>query len=88
MGYRIDYQPLKRQKPKKPVRIFAAIVVLLALCLTANLFPDVRHVFYKFLFPGDTAVAVAAISDLRTDLEFGLPFWDAMQGFFIQVICQ
>lgn len=92
MGYRIEYQPgmkLRRQMGYYPRRAILTVVFLSIFLITVVLtWPRGKEVLKRMLFSGDIAVTAAALEDMTSDLQAGMPFSDALEEFCVHVITE
>lgn len=90
MGYRVDYQPVKKVRglEKRTARAPAlAALGLILFCLLVNcVWPRGAEVVREILIPGDTAVTVAALEEFAAELEAGEELSSALQTFCRRVI--
>lgn len=90
MGYRVEYEPVKKVRgaEKRTSRVAALTAVSLALfgILVCSFWDRGREVLQDLLLPGDGAVTAAAMEDLVRDLQTGLPLGEAVEGFCRTVI--
>lgn len=85
MGYRIDYQGMKkiRHAEKRRSRRLAltGLMFLMFLCLTHTFWPEGWHCLERALLTGDTAVTAAALESLSEELKGGEDILEALQRF-------
>lgn len=90
MGYRIEYQPVKKVRgmEKRISRLGAltAVCLLLFLLLVSAVWPQGASAVQSFFLPGDAAVTAAALEGLTADLQAGVGWSDALELFCIRVI--
>lgn len=90
MGYRVDYQPVKKVRGlgKRTARAPAlAALFLILFCLLVNsVWPRGAEMLRELLIPGDAAVTVAALEAFTTELEAGETLSGALEGFCRKVI--
>ena len=92
MGYRVTY-PLKMRLPRQKTnhihRTFFTIVFLcLFLTIVTVAWPRGKAVLQGMVFSGDFAVTAAALEDMTSDLQAGMPFADALEEFCIHVFTE
>lgn len=90
MGYRVEYQPMKkiRNAEKKRVRLPAltALFILLFLLLVNQMWPQGRALLRKALFPGDTAVTTSALDTFADELKAGNAFSTSFRNFCCTIL--
>lgn len=90
MGYRVDYQPIK--KVRRLEKQHAVLPALTALCfalfiLLVTLFWDRgAEVFWNLVFSGDVAVTANALEAFAQELEAGIELRAALETFCRTVI--
>lgn len=92
MGYRVTY-PLKMRLPKQKTnhtrRTLLTIVFLcIFLTIVTVAWPRGKAVLQGMVFSGDLAVTAAALEDMTSDLQAGMPFADALEEFCIHVFTE
>lgn len=90
MGYRVDYQPIKKvrgaEKRKSGIPALTALCLLVFLLLVNSCWPRGARVLRSLLLPGDAAVTVAALEDFAVELGAGDSFPGAFENFCRRVI--
>lgn len=90
MGYRVDYQPVKKVRgvEKRTSRLPAMIglCLLLFLLLVGEFWPRGAEVLRNLVVPGDPAVTVAALEDFALELKAGEALPSALEGFCRRII--
>lgn len=90
MGYRVDYQPIKKvrgaEKRKTRVPALIAMCLLLFVFLVNSLWPRGAEVLRGVIFPGDTAVTVSALEDFAVQLKAGEELPSAFKTFCRKMI--
>lgn len=85
MGYRVEYQPVKKVRgaEKKTSRAAAltALCLVLFVLLVNGFWPRGQAVLRQLLVPGDAAVTVAALEDLAQELRSGEALPSALESF-------
>lgn len=92
MGYRVDYQPIKKvrgaEKMRSRVPFFTALCLLLFLLLVNSAWPRGAEVLRGLIFPGDAAVTAAALEDFTVELRSGQPLSGAFESFCRKIIME
>lgn len=90
MGYRVDYQPVKKVRgvEKRTARLPALIAVCLVLflLLVNCTWPRGAQVLRGLFFPGDAAATAAALEDFAMELKAGEELPSALESFCRSVI--
>lgn len=90
MGYRVDYQPVKKvrgaEKRTSKIPALTALFLVLFLLLVNGFWPRGAEVLKEVLIPGDPAVTVAALEDFATELKAGENLSGAWEAFCRRVI--
>lgn len=90
MGYRVDYQPVKKVRgvEKRTARgpALTALFLLTFLLLVNSTWPRGAEVLRGLLFSGDAAVTAAALDDLAAELRSGEELDSALESFCRKVI--
>lgn len=85
MGYRIDYQPVKKVRDAEKRRsgsLPLTALCFLLFCLLVNwLDPVGAEVMRELLIPGDAAVTAAALDGFAEELKAGEELEDALKYF-------
>lgn len=92
MGYRVAYPlNMKLPRPKNGYtrRILLTVIFLCIFLLTVSIaWPRGKAVLQGLVFPGDLTVTAAALENMTSDLQAGMPFPDALEGFCIHVLSE
>lgn len=92
MGYRVEYQQVKKvrgvEKRTSRVAALTALCLLLFLLLVNGFWPRGAEVLRDFLLPGDAAVTAAALEDLALELQTGEELSGALEHFCQKVISE
>lgn len=90
MGYRVEYQPIKKvrnaEKRKAGLPALVGMCLLLFLILVNSVWPRGSEVLQRLIFPGDAAVTAAALEELATELHAGEELLSAVETFCRKVI--
>lgn len=90
MGYRVEYEPVKKvrgaQKKTSRAATLTALCLLLFFLLVSGFWPRGREVLWDLLVPGDASVTVAALEDLTLELRNGEALSSALESFCQKVI--
>lgn len=90
MGYRIDYQPIKKVRglEKRSCRRTALtfLSLLLFFLLTWGFWPEGRALLQEALIPGDNAVTVTALENLSNELSAGTELSQALEIFCMDIL--
>lgn len=90
MGYRVDYQPIRKvrgaEKRKARVTALTALCLVLFVLLVNSMWPRGAEVLRGMFFPGDAAVTVSALEDLAVELKAGEELTSAFETFCRKVI--
>lgn len=90
MGYRIDYQPVRKlrglEKRHHTVAAMTGLCFLLFLFGVEILWPEGWALLQQVVFSGDTSVTAAAMENLAGNLENGLSVREAITGFCRQIL--
>lgn len=85
MGYRIEYQPVKKlrgvEKRKSIAAALTAVCFLLFVLLTYCFWPDGIMVLRDCLLPGNAEVTASALENLTRDLKAGEPLGTSVAAF-------
>ena len=85
MGYRVDYQPVKKvrgvQKRTVNVPAMTGVCLLLFLLLVNSAWPRGAEVLQGLLFSGDVSVTAAALEDMAVELRAGEELSSAVETF-------
>lgn len=85
MGYRIDYGPVKkvRRAERRTSRLAAltGLFLLLFVVSVCCFWPEGTAVLRDWLFPGDPAVAAAAMEELTDSLQTGGKIEESLRTF-------
>ena len=92
MGYRVTY-PLKMRLPKQKTNhtrrtLLTFVFLCLFLTIVTVAWPRGKAVLQGMVFSGDLAVTAAALEDMTSDLQAGMPFADALEAFCIHVFTE
>ena len=85
MGYRIDYQPVKKVRGAERNR--ASLSCLTAVCflifaLLINLYwPQGKNILHRIIFPGKAAVMAAALDSAAENMRSGDNVYQALVTF-------
>lgn len=89
MGYRVDYQPIKKirgiEKRKSSTAAYVGICIGLSIII-CSMWPNGKQILGKVLFSGDAAVTAEALEELTVDLKEGEQLSDALEAFCKYVI--
>lgn len=92
MGYRVEYQQVKKaRRGEKRTSRLAALTVLclfLFLLLVNGFWPRGAEALRDLLLPGDAAVTVAALEDLALELRTGEELSSALENFCRKVVSE
>lgn len=92
MGYRVEYQQVKKARGgEKRTSRLAALTMLclfLFLLLVNGFWPRGAEVLRDLLLPGDAAVTVAALEDLALELRTGEELSSALESFCRKVVSE
>lgn len=90
MGYRIEYQPVRkirgREQHRSRLMAFTALFFLLFLVLTHVFWPEGAQMLQRVLIPGDPAVTAAALDGLCDQLRSGAGISEAAIQFCRQIL--
>lgn len=90
MGYRVDYQPVKKvrgvEKRRIGVPALTGLFLLLFILLINSVWPRGAEVLRGLLFSGDISVATAALEDMAVELRSGEELSSAVETFCKKVI--
>ncbi len=90
MGYRIEYQPVRKIRRAEKTRSYVAAMTaacLLLFCILVHLlWPQGAEVLGKLIFSGDSATAVDALAHFVVELEAGEELQSAFETFCRTVI--
>lgn len=90
MGYRIEYQPVKkvRNAEKRISRIPAltALFLLLFFLLVSSFWPRGRELMRELIIPGDPDVTVAALEVFAQELHGGEELSSAFESFCRRIL--
>lgn len=91
MGYRVEYQPAMKnegtmdKRLQRPWALTAAFLIAFGL-FTNAFWPDGQKVLQEILWPGDMEVTQQAVEAFVTELRYGEPFTDAVEGFCREIL--
>lgn len=92
MGYRIEYQPVKKvrgiEKRTSKIPALTALFFLLFFFLVFSFWPDGAHILREILIPGDPDVTVMALETFAQDLRTGGTFSDAFEVFCRRILTE
>lgn len=90
MGYRVDYQPIKKVRDiqKRTVRLPAltALFLLIFWILVNSVWPSGTTVLRGLLFSGNSTVTAAALNEMVIELRSGEALPSALEAFCGKVI--
>ena len=90
MGYRVDYQPVKKVRlaEKRHSRVLAltGLCLLLFFLLVNSLWPQGAQTLREILIPGDAAVTTAALEDFAQELGAGETLRSALETFCRRIL--
>ena len=90
MGYRVEYQPLKKvrgvEKRTASVPVLTGLFLLLFLLLVNSTWPRGAEILQGLIFSGDTSVTAAALEELALELRAGEKLPSAFETFCRTVI--
>ena len=90
MGYRVEYQPVKKvrgaEKRTVWVPALTGLFLLLFLLLVNSTWPRGAEVLQGLIFPGDASVTAAALEELTVELRAGEELASAFETFCRTVI--
>ena len=85
MGYRVDYQPIKKvrnmEKRVTHVPVFAGLCLLLFFFLVFSCWPQGVEVIKEIMIPGEPDITIAAMEQLSVLLMDGERFGEAFEVF-------
>ena len=89
MGYRVDYQPLRKvrgiEKCRSRLLSLTALCFLLFCVLVSQFRPQTADMIWELLVPGDAAVTTAALDVLAEELKSGESFEEALKDFCLRI---
>ncbi len=90
MGYRVDYQPIRKvrrgETRKNRTAAMTAICLLLFFFLVGIMWPKGTEVLQKILFAGDAEITASALEHFALELGAGEAFPSAFETFCRTVI--
>ena len=86
MGYRVDYEPVQKQKTNGRVIVLTVAFFLAFVLMRHVFFPGAESLLRELLLPGDAAVTAAAWEDLTLELRSGQPIGSAVENFCREII--
>lgn len=85
MGYRVEYQPVKKvrgaEKRRSRVLSLSALFFLILCILVSCFLPREAEVMKEVLIPGEAAVTAAALDRFAEELKMGETVRDALMHF-------
>lgn len=92
MGYRIDYQPIKKvrnlEKRTAGVPAMTALFLMLFFMLVFSFWPQGAELLREMLIPGDPDVTVAALETFAQELQCGESLYSAFDTFCRQLLAE
>lgn len=92
MGYRVDYQPIKkvRNAEKRTVRLPAMTALFLALFffLVCSFWPRGAELLREILIPGDPDITVMALEAFAQELQEGEKLSGAFEAFCHRIMTE
>lgn len=92
MGYRVDYQPVKKvrgaERRRSRVLALTGLCLIVFLILVNSVWPQGMELLRELLIPGDTAVTVAALEDLASELGAGEALSGALENFCRRILVE
>lgn len=90
MGYRVDYQPIKKvrgaEKRTVSVSALTGLCFLLFVIIVNSTWPRGADILRGVIFQGNAAVTAAALEDLTAELTAGEELFSAVEAFCHKVI--
>lgn len=91
MGYRVEYEPMmKNERNMDKFRLRPGLLTaaaFLTLCLLVNTYwPHGKALLQEILWPGDAAVTQQAVETFVSELHYGQPLGDAVEGFCREIL--
>ncbi len=90
MGYRIEYDPVKKvrgmEKRVSGKAALTALCFLLFCILVCTFWPEGAQILRELVFSGDPAVTTAALEELTVELRAGLNVADSLRNFCLAIL--